>query len=182
MTRFYMIESMLLKCLAARSVQWTEGAAEGELSQNTVLLCLENQDPNAHKQGNVCERQQFTRSIKLSLRLVVHREGEKGRRGLCQEDRCSAICADFVFGLSRSRSQSPTTVLTINHDIRIESRSQYQRSSRGRQCSRREFEPMILLKFVLSCTKEHSLLATLQTRPSMIGFVHANLEKLSSLG
>ena len=115
---------------------------KGGCHKTLHVMCLETQDPNAHKQGNVCERQQFTLSIKLSLRLVVHREGEKGRRGLCQEDHCSAICADFVFGLSRSRSQSPTTVLIINHDIRIESRSQYQRSSRGRQFSRRECEPL----------------------------------------
>ena len=42
------------------------GCGRGELSQNTVLMCLETQDPNAHKQGNVCERQQFTLSMKLS--------------------------------------------------------------------------------------------------------------------
>ena len=40
---------MLLKCLAARSVRWTEGAAERELSQNTVLMCIEEQEPNLHK-------------------------------------------------------------------------------------------------------------------------------------
>ena len=48
----------MLKCLAARSVQWTEGAAEGELSQNTVLMCLEDQEPNLQQEeakvGKAC--------------------------------------------------------------------------------------------------------------------------------
>ena len=37
-------------------------------------------------------------------------EGEKIRKGLHQEDQFGVICADFTFGLSWSRFQSPTTV------------------------------------------------------------------------
>ena len=110
--------------LAALSVQRTEGAAEGRLSQNTTLMCLETQVPNSHEIEagicNMCVRENRWTNLLLEPQAeacdwlcsgvmrgaactVCHvefvqsdLEGEKSRRGLCQEDHCSAICADFV--------------------------------------------------------------------------------------
>ena len=77
-------------------------------------MCLEAQDPNPQQDGggdlNVCVgNDSLTKPI---LFEIVHGdfEDEKSRKVRRREEQFSVIGADFTFGLSRSRFQSPMTV------------------------------------------------------------------------
>ena len=74
-------------------------------------MCLETKDPNTHRKKQnlrrVCDRQS------VGLTCILEPQSETLVTSKAKEDQCSVICADFVFGLSRSRFQSPTTVLTV---------------------------------------------------------------------
>ena len=62
----------------------------------------------------MCWKRQFDQTI-LSFEIVHgDLEDEKSRKGRRREDQFSVIGADFTFGLSRSRFQSPTTVIACH--------------------------------------------------------------------
>ena len=76
-------------------------------------MCLETEDPDSQKQGDLCERYSWAnRSLNLKLKLatgsaLLRRERSQGTRS---GGALYRICVDFIFGLSRSRFRSPTTV------------------------------------------------------------------------
>ena len=86
---------------------------KGGCHKTLHVMCLETEDPNSQKQGNVCESYSWTnRSLNLKLKLatgsaLLRRERSQGTRS---GGALYIICADFIFGLSRSRFRSPTTV------------------------------------------------------------------------
>ena len=92
-------------------------------------MCLETQDPNTHRKkqefARVCERHLLFEPQSEALRLVVLRVPPVASNLFLVTSKARKVawacvrrifCADFVFGLSRSRFQSPTTVrMNISH-------------------------------------------------------------------
>ena len=102
-------------------------------------MCLEAQDPNPQQDRGgdlqrVCRKRQFDQTV-LSFEIVHGDfEGEKSRKGLRQEDQFSVIYADFTFGLSRSRFQSPTTVTACH------SRNSLSRPNAAQESTKTNFQ------------------------------------------